>query len=456
MSSAVPQPGLARDRRSIRLEAHQHVWGDYPAAVVANGLVFTSGARAQSTGLGFVGIPEAAREREQGFALVDAAEGLTSESSWGAHESLEAILQAAGSDNLQILRQHVWQTDKRFFPCYEKVRMHWQPVPAPSSGLGVSAVPPGAVAHRIGLDAIAVAPGASTVFTAREVMAAVDHSALPSASHYSQAVRSGPLVFTAGHIPIRTSEPGKPVVSAYADVPPEGRLFETGRSHPDSRDGPIAAQTWYVYEQLRQLLASSGLGLNHAILATVYLADLRDFAMFHRVHCKVFGKCLPALCVAGLDEVGHRGTRIEIELTVLDPKSGLRAENVAWPGAAPFAGPACVRVGGFAFLAGIPGFDQHGRMAGADSALASRVADQSRAAFTRLGEVLREAGLGFSDLVKLTLYLRREADLASFESVRGEFLDPASLPAFECVCVHGPGPVQESELQIEAIAAGPA
>lgn len=373
MSSAVQQNRVIAPRREVRIEHGAASRGPYPSAVVAGGLVFTSGARARSLGQGFAGVPPHARERCQGFPLVDMAEGLTSESSWGAHETLEAILQAAGSDTSQILRQHVWQTDKRFFPCYEKIRMHWQPVPAPSSGLGVTAVL-GAAQHRIGLDAIAVAPGSSALFREREVMAAVNHSALPSASHYSQAVRSGPLVFTAGHIPIRTSEPGKPLVSGFADLPPEGRFLETGRSHPDSRDGPIAAQTWYVYEQLRQLLATNDLTLADAVLATVYLSDLRDLAVFHRVHCHVFGDQLPALCVSGFDEVGHRGTRIEIELTVLDPKASVRAERIDWPSAPPFAAPAAIRVGELVFLSGIAGTSKDGTLAGSLPADAKSIA----------------------------------------------------------------------------------
>src|SRR5690606_5004292 len=149
------------------------------------------------------------------------------ESSWGAHARLEAVLDAVGSDNSQVLRQHIWQKDKRFFPCYESVRMDWQPTPAPSSGLGVGAVP-GPGENWIGIDAIAVVPG-HPLFTERQVIAAVDQAELPSASHYSQAVRSGPLVFTAGHIPVMTAAKGKPVVQSFEDIPEEGRFLATGR-----------------------------------------------------------------------------------------------------------------------------------------------------------------------------------------------------------------------------------
>ncbi|MGA6968978.1 MAG: RidA family protein, partial [Xanthobacteraceae bacterium] len=54
-------------------------------------------------------------------------------------------------------------------------------------------------------------------------------------------------------------------------------------------------------------------------------------------------------------------------------------------------------------------------------------------------------------VVKTTIYLAHEDDLAVYESVRSAFLDDANLPAFECVLVHGPGPVGQAHVQIEAI-----
>ena len=395
--------------------------GRYPDAVVAGGLVFTSGARSSLSGKGFDSLPVEGQTKRQGYGVVDAVEGRVSAGAWGAHQHLEDILAKAGSNNGQILRQHVWQKDKRFFPCYEQVRRQWQPVPSPSSGLGVRAIP-GVGEQWIGLDAIAVAPGADPMFGAREVVAAVDLSRLPSASHYSQAVRSGPLVFTAGHIPIKTSEPGKPVVQGYDDVPPEGRSLATGRSHPDSRDGPIAAQTWYVYHQLRELLESAELSFDDVILSTVYLADVRDFAVFHRVHREAFGKHEPALAVSGFDEVGHRGCRIEIELTVLDPSYGIPLLRVEWSGAAPFAAPAGVGVGPFVFFSGMLGHDEQGVLVRSHADLPAAahasimalenverrpgLAAQSFAAFQRLEEAARAAGGGLEDLVKMTVYLR--------------------------------------------------
>jgi enamine deaminase RidA (YjgF/YER057c/UK114 family) len=273
-------------------------------------------------------------------------------------------------------------------------------------------------------------------------------------------------VFTAGHIAIKTSEPGKPVVQGFDDVPPEGRALATGRSHPDSRDGPIAAQAWYVYKQLEELLSRGNLTLKDVILSTVYLSDLRDFAVFHRVHRQFFPEAGPALCVSAFDEVGHRGCRIEIELTAVDPKSDMEVCSTGWSMPAPHAGPGAVTVGPFVFCAGMVGLNPEGGLVmgvdgldATDRALVAGfqgrdavTAAQSVAALRRLSETLALAGSALDALVKLTLYVGEVGDLAVFEQVRAKVLDAAQLPAFECVCVRGPGPVPEAQIQIEAIA----
>jgi enamine deaminase RidA (YjgF/YER057c/UK114 family) len=442
----------------------------YPAAVKHEGLVFVSGVRAggKRNFKSFADLPEIGRAKEQGFALADYDEGQVAGESWSAHANLDAILKASGSAGDQILRQHVWQRDKRFFPCYEEIRKHVQPTPAPSSGLGVAQLA-GSHAGWIGLDAIAVAPADNPLLGARTVNSAVNNPNLPSASHYSQAVSSGDLVFTAGHIAIKTAEPGKPLVNSFDDIPPEGRFLATGRSHPDSRDGPIAAQTWYVYNELKKLLAAGNLSFSDVVLSTVFLSDVRDFAVFHRVHRHFFPEKPPALCVTGFDEVGHRGCRIEIELTAVRKGSPLKVRSIDWKIPAPFAAPAACVVGPFTFYSGMLGLDRDARLVfGADAfsgearALVRQleqtearpgVAAQSFACLERLAEAAEAAGSGLDKLLKLTLYLTDPRDLAVFEAVRAHFLADKDLPAFECVSIFGPGPIAGAVMQIEAIGA---
>lgn len=455
-------------REAVVCDGVASTFSPYPVAMKAAGLVFLSGMRAGSSSQTFAAMPDAGRVKQQGYSLADHDEGIVTAESWWAHDNLERVLKAAGSNGDQIVRQHIWQRDKRFFPCYETVRKHWQPSPAPSSGLGVKSVT-GSAHGWIGMDAIAVCPDERSDFTARTVVAAVDYQTLPSASHYSQAVKSGPFLFTAGHIAIKTNEPGKPLVNSFDDIPPEGRFLATGRSHPDSRDGPIAAQAWYIMRELQRTLEDKGFGLRDVVLATVYLADLRDFATFHRVHRHFFEDDPPALCVSGFDEVGHRGCRIEIELTAQLSGANLRRQPVGWAGAAPFHAPAAMRAGALLFYSGTAGLGDDGELVtGADQLPSSArglvrtlertervpgLAAQCWAALNTLQGSASRAGSTLNELVKTTVYLADEIDLQVYEAVRREFISDGSLPAFECVVISGPGPLRTSHVQIEAIGA---
>ena len=436
----------------------------YPVAVKAGELLFVSGLRPDGPA-GFADLPEAGREQMQGYPLADLTEGRVVADSWAVHDSLEKVLDAAGTPSDQVLRQHIWQRDKRYFPSYEHVRVHWQPTPAPSSGLGVTDVI-GRGRHWIGVDAIAACIQPGGVFGERQVMTDVYDADLPAASHYCQAIRSGPFAFFAGHIPIKTAEPGKPLVNSYDDVPEEGRFLSTGRSHPDSRHGPIASQTWYVYNELRRTLTGNGMDMEDVVNVSIFLSDLRDFSTFHRVHNHFFPEVQPSLCVVGFDEVGHRGTRIEIEITALDRKSGLARQSFPWPGTAPFAAPAVTQAGPVVYFSGMVGVSEAGAIVRSADALpeAGRravlpmeeterrpgLAAQCWMAWEQLRASASGAGMELADIAMTRVYLSDPADLAIYEAVRETFIDE-DLPAFECVIVHGPGPVAEALVQIDAI-----
>ena len=420
---------------------------DYKQVVSAGGLLFLSGVRPAPELTGFADLPAEAQGKCQGFDVIDQPEGLATAQSWSLLERMGRVLAAAGSSHEHILRQHIWQQEKRWFPCFEAARMHWQPRPSPSSGLGVRAIA-GIGGRGYGSDAIAVAPDAGGLFTARTTLAAPDHKDLPSASHYAQAVQSGPLVFTAGFIAIATSVPGQPLINGFGDLPPEGRTLATGRSHPDSRDGPIAAQTWFILNEIRRVLAGQGLAMADVVHASVFLADLRDTPTFHRVYRQFFPAAEATLCITGFDEVGHRGCRIEIEVTALRPESGLIRRNLPWPGRPPFAAPLAVRVGPLVYFSGLLGLEQPSANVALESHDPSLVlATQSRRA---LGQLVAAAAAAGARLAKCTVYLDDLASLPVWETVRRDMIPEPDF-AFEAVVVHGPGPVPNARIQIEAI-----
>ena len=81
---------------------------------------------------------------------------------------------------------------------------------------------------------------------------------------YSQGVRVGNLIFTAGQIPL---DP------------------ETGQVVP----GGIAEQTARVLENLKAIVEESGSSLARAVKTTVFLKDMKDFAAMNAVYGKYLG-----------------------------------------------------------------------------------------------------------------------------------------------------------------------
>ena len=86
---------------------------------------------------------------------------------------------------------------------------------------------------------------------------------------YSQAIKVGNLVFTAGQIPLD---------------PATGKLVE----------GDITAQAERVMQNLEAVLLASGSSLNQVVKTTCFLANLDDFGAFNEVYARFFSENRPA------------------------------------------------------------------------------------------------------------------------------------------------------------------
>ncbi|CCF82309.1 RidA family protein [Nitrolancea hollandica] len=86
---------------------------------------------------------------------------------------------------------------------------------------------------------------------------------------YSQAVKVGSFVFTAGQIALD---------------PETGQLVA----------GDIAVQTHRVMRNLQAVLEAAGASLDRVVKTTCFLADLADFAAFNAVYAEYFPENPPA------------------------------------------------------------------------------------------------------------------------------------------------------------------
>jgi 2-iminobutanoate/2-iminopropanoate deaminase len=104
---------------------------------------------------------------------------------------------------------------------------------------------------------------------------------------YSQALRAGGFLFTAGQVGFD---------------PTTGELV----------DGGIAEQTRQVLQNIRAILEAGGSGLAQVVKTTVFLVDMADFGAMNEAYAEAFGAHRPArstVAVAALP----RGARVEIE-----------------------------------------------------------------------------------------------------------------------------------------------
>ena len=108
---------------------------------------------------------------------------------------------------------------------------------------------------------------------------------------YSQAVRVGKMLYTAGQVAID---------------PAAGKMIA----------GDVTAQTEQVMSNLQAVLEAAGTSLDKVVKSTVFLADMADFAAMNAVYAKRFGDNRPArstVAVAGLP----LGALVEIEVIAL-------------------------------------------------------------------------------------------------------------------------------------------
>lgn len=102
-----------------------------------------------------------------------------------------------------------------------------------------------------------------------------------------------------------------------------------------------------------------------------------------------------------------------------------------------------VVAGGWLYTSGQVHLDPSGTLLDAD------IGAQTRQAFENLRAVLTEAGAGFDDVVKVTVFLRDMGDFKAMNAVYAEYF-PQRQPARSCVAVAGL-PV-DARVEIELVA----
>lgn len=78
----------------------------------------------------------------------------------------------------------------------------------------------------------------------------------------------------------------------------QGLLFISGQLGLDRVTGELAAgteaQTRLALQNLQAILAAAGLGPQNVVKATIYVANMADFALVNRLYAEVFSPPYPA------------------------------------------------------------------------------------------------------------------------------------------------------------------
>ena len=123
---------------------------------------------------------------------------------------------------------------------------------------------------------------------------AVSTAGAPAAiGPYSQAIRSGELLFLSGQIPLD---------------PATGELVT----------GAIEAQTRRVLENLGAVLEAAGGSFGDVVKTTIYLVDLAEFSAVNSVYASFFSGAPPARATVQVAAL-PKGARVEIDAVARIP-----------------------------------------------------------------------------------------------------------------------------------------
>ena len=116
---------------------------------------------------------------------------------------------------------------------------------------------------------------------------------------YSQAVRTGAMIFCAGQVPLD---------------PKTGQIV--------SED--ISEQTRRVLDNLMAVLKAEGLTMSNVVKTTVFLADFGDFPKMNEVYATYFTDQPPARSTVGVSTL-PKNARVEIEAIAMADEGDARA-----------------------------------------------------------------------------------------------------------------------------------
>lgn len=350
-------------------------------------------------------------------------------------DHLEAVLKAGQSDVSNLVRTDQYYTTVKAVPPYQSVRKtrFGANIPPSTSVVQSALLLPDADIH---FQAIAVVPDGE--FRPRHLSA--DSVRSRPTSGYSAALAVGDYVFIAGI-----------TAMAQPEEPQRNAVTLSARLEAGMQWGglPIELETEFIIsERIIPSLELAGATAADVVKAQVYLTDPNDYAAFHKVWLKHFGRHPPALSIIPCAERGLvvEDGRIEINTLALRADGATKKDIID---AGVFPGfekqPQAIRAGDLLFLSALMAADRDGVAAQArrddrQPHYQSTAKAQADFILDNVEKICAAAGTTFENVVRIQQF---HTDLAEFYPVYEQVaqrLGGRPVP-FSAVQVPGPLPV---------------
>ncbi|MFZ0735267.1 MAG: RidA family protein [Candidatus Sulfotelmatobacter sp.] len=224
---------------------------------------------------------------------------------------------------------------------------------------------------------------------------------------YSPGVDAGGYVYVSGQGPVR----------------PDGTL-------PESFD----AQVRQSLDNVKAIVEAAGVTLDHVVYAQVYLDDISQYPEMDRIFGEYFGKTPPARAVLGVARLPEPHIQISaIAVRDMTDRRAIYPPNFKWTDA---AAPGMLTHDQL-FISSMPGSDP------ANGKVPDDLASQVDLALDRMQNVLKAAGLQFSNMVFVNPYLTAKIPYRTMNQHYAQRFEFGNTPARATIDVASlPGGVQ--------------
>lgn len=147
-------------------------------------------------------------------------------------------------------------------------------------------------------------------------------AANPTLARYSAWSRQGDFVFLSGVIAADPIQ-GK-IVRGFDDLP-DGvgtTIGQTGEFSVDMKDGPILAQSWFIFDQISATIQDAGGQMADVFKLVQYFKNLSDFPRYNTIRRMFFPDVPPVSTVVEVSGMmPSENIIIEVEATAYCPVS---------------------------------------------------------------------------------------------------------------------------------------